>query len=51
MTRDIVRFHRTAWGGGQITVGHDLTDVIPWMNSEKLIATWDKGRLTIEKLN
>ncbi|MEA1924404.1 MAG: AbrB/MazE/SpoVT family DNA-binding domain-containing protein [Candidatus Altiarchaeota archaeon] len=52
MARDVGRYHKLPWGGGQITVSKDLVKLLNLTNKDKVLIEYDegKGELKISKL-
>ena len=50
--RDVGRYHKLPWGGGQITVPKDLVKEIELENKDKVMIEYDekKGELRVGKL-
>jgi|GEM_PF-1619159 bifunctional DNA-binding transcriptional regulator/antitoxin component of YhaV-PrlF toxin-antitoxin module len=53
MTRDVGRYHKLPWGGGQITIPKDLVKEMKLESKDKLMIEYDsiKKELKISKLN
>ncbi|MDD5111196.1 MAG: AbrB/MazE/SpoVT family DNA-binding domain-containing protein [Candidatus Altiarchaeota archaeon] len=53
MTRDVGRYHKLPWGGGQITIPKDLVKEMRLENKDKLFIEYDpvKKELKIARLN
>lgn len=53
MTRDVGRYHKLQWGGGQITIPKDLVQEMKLENRDKIMIEYDpnKKSITITKLN
>ncbi|MFH1125621.1 MAG: AbrB/MazE/SpoVT family DNA-binding domain-containing protein [Candidatus Altiarchaeota archaeon] len=53
MTRDVGRYHKLPWGGGQITIPKDLVKEMRLENKDKIMIEYDsaKKELKITKLN
>jgi bifunctional DNA-binding transcriptional regulator/antitoxin component of YhaV-PrlF toxin-antitoxin module len=53
MTRDVGRYHKLPWGGGQITIPKDLVREMRLDNKDKVMVEYDsiKKEIRITKLN
>jgi bifunctional DNA-binding transcriptional regulator/antitoxin component of YhaV-PrlF toxin-antitoxin module len=53
MTRDVGRYHKLPWGGGQITIPKDLVKEMKLENKDKIMIEYDSSKksITITKLN
>lgn len=52
MKRDVGRYHKLPWGGGQITVPKELVEELGLNNKDKLLIEYDprKKELKLTKL-
>ncbi|MBN2014273.1 MAG: AbrB/MazE/SpoVT family DNA-binding domain-containing protein [Candidatus Altiarchaeota archaeon] len=52
MKRDVGRYHKLPWGGGQLTIPKDLVKELRLNNKEKVLLEYDpnKKELRITKL-
>ena len=52
MTRDVGRYHKLPWGGGQVTISKDLVKLLNLRNKDKLLIEYDEAKkeLKISKL-
>jgi bifunctional DNA-binding transcriptional regulator/antitoxin component of YhaV-PrlF toxin-antitoxin module len=52
MKRDVGRYHKLPWGGGQLTIPKDLVKELKLTNKDKVLLEYDieKKELKITKL-
>ncbi|HIE34523.1 MAG TPA: AbrB/MazE/SpoVT family DNA-binding domain-containing protein [Candidatus Altiarchaeales archaeon] len=52
MKRDVGRYHKLPWGGGQLTIPKDLVKTLNLKNKDKVLMEYDpkKKELKITKL-
>ncbi len=52
MKRDVGRYHKLPWGGGQLTIPKDLVKELNLGNKDKVLLEYDSGKneLRITKL-
>jgi bifunctional DNA-binding transcriptional regulator/antitoxin component of YhaV-PrlF toxin-antitoxin module len=48
MKRDVGRYHKLAWGGGQVTIPKDLVKALSLKNKEKLMLEYDEKKKEIK---
>jgi len=48
MKRDVGRYHRLAWGGGQVTIPKDLVKALALKNKDKLMIEYDEKKKEIK---
>lgn len=48
MARDVGRYHRLPWGGGQITISKDLVKLLDLQNKDKVLIEYDEDEKQIK---